>query len=173
MKYHIITSQELIWTMLLRRHIVVHLQEQPTNKQVWWCINEQFPARLCSIWLWNREERHIHLTTARLLHVWCQSSKEYCYLPTQRSTCNASYESYEVFPWNKLARREVTSIQCCSQWNIIHFWLAILINLRFQGFDGQASQSASAMEHQKYLHWQVSQHIRRTVPSHKLVDVST
>ena len=34
MKYHIITSQELIWKTLLRRHIVVHLQEQPTNKQV-------------------------------------------------------------------------------------------------------------------------------------------
>jgi len=34
MKYHIVTSQETIWTTLLRRHIVVHLQEQPNNKQV-------------------------------------------------------------------------------------------------------------------------------------------
>ena len=36
--------------------------------------------------------------TACLLHVWCQSSEEYCYLFTQRSTRNASYASYEVFP---------------------------------------------------------------------------
>ena len=74
-----------------------------------------------------------------LLHVWCQSSEEYCYLATQRSTCNASYE---VFPWNKLARREITSIQCCSRWNFVRLWLAIHINPRFQGFDGQASKSA-------------------------------
>ena len=38
MKYPIVTSQELIWTILLRRHRVVHLQEQPTNNQVQWCI---------------------------------------------------------------------------------------------------------------------------------------
>jgi len=29
---------------------------------------EQFPACFCFVWLWNGEERHIHLATARLLH---------------------------------------------------------------------------------------------------------
>ena len=61
MKYHIVTSQELIWTTLLRRHIVVHLQKQPTNKQVHDASNEQLPARLCSVWLWNWEEQHIYI----------------------------------------------------------------------------------------------------------------
>ena len=37
-----------------------------------------------------------------MLHVWCELAKEYCYLPIQHSTCNASYASYKVFPWNKL-----------------------------------------------------------------------
>ena len=33
--------------------------------------------------------------------------------PTQRSTCNASYASYGVFPWNKLALEKLP-IQRCS-----------------------------------------------------------
>ena len=34
--------------------------------------------------------------------------------PHTTSTCNASYASYKVFPWNRLARREVASIQCTA-----------------------------------------------------------
>ena len=78
MKYPIVTAQELIWTTLLRRQCFC---KGFGSTKCGDASNEHFPACLCSVWLWNGEEQHIHLATACLLHVWYQSSKEYCYLP--------------------------------------------------------------------------------------------